>query len=152
MKLNINYVAWGLIALFSIIILINAQSIKQQLINSVNSNSDRGNLKEGFSFGQKNNTDIDDTISRKIKATTEELGGKDGCNEIKKTLEDMKKSCGLECAKCMMNIIGNNTTTKTINIEKIAKNMNDSKDDPDCIKYKQYTELSKNLQNIIDNM
>ena len=161
MKINITYIAWGLIALFSIIILINAQTIKHQVLNSIDkhgllknplSSNYNNNLQEGFSFGKTSETDIDEIIRIKTKSITSELGEKSGVHEIKTTLESLKKLCSLESVKCMTNIIGNNTNTKTINIDKLAKQLKEEREDPDCNKYREYTELSKELQNIIDNI
>ena len=48
----------------------------------------------------------------------------------------------------MMNLLSSNKNTKTINLENILEDP----DNRDCAKYKDYTGLSKQLQNLIDNL
>ena len=91
---------------------------------------------------------MDECITRKITATKNELGGKEGCEDVKKILNDVKQACNLEGAKCMMNLIASSKNSKTINLENIFN----SEDNTEYNKYSHYTELSKSLQNIIDGI
>ena len=69
-------------------------------------------------------------------------------SETKKILLNTKKICDLECAKCMMTMLSDNKSLKTIDLENIL----DDETDENCIKCKKYTELSTSIKSIIDNL
>ena len=151
-------IAFCLLGFFGLIILINGLSIKHNFLNTFygikdfnayNSGDYQLNSREGFT-GEKHIKDdsIDECLKRKVTATTDELGGENGCSDVKKILQEVKKSCCLEGAKCMMNLLSNNKSSKTINLDNILGD----KDNEEGQKYRQYTELSQSLQNIIDNI
>ena len=49
---------------------------------------------------------------------------------------------------CMMKMIDNSKSLKTIDVDNLLFN----EDDENCIKCKKYTELSNTIQNMIDNL
>ena len=107
------------------------------------------NIRENFeSKPEKVDKGVIDFIENKLKGITSEIGGENGKKEIKQVLTNTKKVCNLESAKCMMNMIDENKGPKTINLEKLLED--DSSEN--CIKCKKYTELSKSIQSIIDNL
>ncbi len=158
---TIQWIAYGLLGLFALLILLNGFSIKHNILNSMygykninafNTGEYQLNLREGFVGNKKNEKSIkDDSIDacivRKIDATRDELGGESGCKDIKKILKDVKESCNLEAAKSIMNLLSSNKSAKTINLQNIL----DSEDE-ESKNFQNYTELSKNLQDIIDNI
>jgi len=106
-------------------------------------------LREGFKNSNKVNiNNISDLMSNKIKGLIQELGGNKGKDETIKILKDTKKVCNLECSKCMLQMIDNGKSLKTIDIDNLLFN----EDDENCVKCKKYTELSNTIQNIIDNL
>ena len=106
-------------------------------------------LREGFKNSNKLNiNNISDLMSNKIKGLIQELGGNKGKDETIQILKDTKKVCNLECSKCMLQMIDNGKSLKTIDIENLLFN----EDDENCIKCKKYTELSNTIQNMIDNL
>ena len=158
---TIQWIAYGLLGLFALLILLNGFSIKHNILNSMygykninafNTGEYQLNLREGFVGNKKNEKSIkDDSIDacivRKIDATRDELGGESGCKDIKKILKDVKESCNLEAAKSIMNLLSSNKSAKTINLQNILHS-----EDEESKNFQNYTELSKNLQDIIDNI
>lgn len=138
--------------------LTNKNSLKENYQNSVeNHNNININGQEGFTLREglsiKNSSKVDNDnvfkiIDNKLKGLVEELGGDEGKNETKKILTNTKKICDLECAKCMMTMINDKKSLKTIDLENI---MNDETDD-NCIRCKKYTELSTSIQSIVNNL
>ena len=169
MKTNTNYtfITYGLLTL--LIIFIYSISFKykfktaQQLSfrSFTNVNSNNTNIKENFNGKDKvnegftndssdttKNNDVFKIIENKLKGLVEELGGNEGKSETKKILVNTKKICDLECAKCMMTMISDKKSVKTIDLENIL----DDETDENCIKCKKYTELSTSIKSIIDNL
>ena len=138
--------------------LTNKNSLKENYQNSIdNHNNININGREGFTLREglsiKNSSKVDNDnvfkiIDNKLKGLLEELGGDEGKNETKKILTNTKKICDLECAKCMMTMINDKKSLKTIDLENI---MNDETDD-NCIRCKKYTELSTSIQSIVNNL
>jgi hypothetical protein len=93
------------------------------------------------------NGDVFKVIENKLKGLLQELGGNEGKSETKKILVNTKKICDLECAKCMMTMISDKKSVKTIDLENIL----DDETNENCIKCKKYTELSNSIKSIIDN-
>lgn len=151
------------------------RSLKSSLNNSIdlsfrdntNKNSNVGFLenkllnfrkKEGFTGFKKQkksqeseyvkDEDLFKLIDRKLKSLMEEIGGKQGKNDIKKLLKNTKDICTLECAKCMFNMIDETKEAKSIDIE----NLLNDEDNDNCIKCKKYTELSDTIKSLIDNL
>ena len=58
------------------------------------------------------------------------------------------KICDLECAKCMVTMIDEHKSLKTIDLENILEDETNE----NCIKCKKYTELSSSIKSIIDNL
>jgi len=83
MKLNITYIGWGLILLFSIIILINAQTIKRQILNSTK-------IQEGMDgfggWGESSSTDTTTTTPTTSSGSSDIKELKSNRNEILKML------------------------------------------------------------------
>ena len=129
------------------------RNLKQKLNFKQKTNLNSNKIVEGFSFQSKNEKKINDDntlvlIQRKLKGLTEELGGSKGNKEIKEILKNTKKISDLECAKCMITMIDENKNIQSFDIEKLA-----SDDDNElCVKCKNYTSLSKSIQNIIDSI
>ena len=121
--------------------------LNDNLINNKNNT-----IKEGFtekiSSSKYDNDNIFKIIDNKLKGLVQELGGDKGKAETKKILTSTKKICNLECAKCMMSMIDNNKSIKSIDMDRLL----DNDDDEDCVKCKKYTELSTSIQSIIDNL
>lgn len=124
-----------------------------------NQNSNSSNIKEGFIFNKtddsvtKNASKVETEnlftiIDNKLKGLMLELGGVEGNAETKKLLTSTKKICDLECAKCMMTMISEQKSLKTIDLENIM----DDETNENCLKCKKYTELSKSIASIIDNL
>lgn len=161
MKVN-NYtlITYGLLTLLIIFIYSisfkykfkTAQQLSFRSFTNVNSNKEYfNNKKEGFTNDSNNSTKNDDIfkiIENKLKGLVEELGGHEGKTETKKILVNTKKICDLECAKCMMTMISDKKSVKTIDLENIL----DDESDENCIKCKKYTELSTSIKSIIDNL
>ena len=168
MKTNTNYtfITYGLLTLLIIFIYSisfkykfkTAQQLSFRSFTNVNSNKENFNnkkdskLKEGFTSDTKDatarNDDVFKIIENKLKGLVEELGGNEGKSETKKILVNTKKICDLECAKCMMTMISDKKSVKTIDLENIL----DDETDENCIKCKKYTELSTSIKSIIDNL
>ena len=169
MKTNTNYtfITYGLLTL--LIIFIYSISFKykfktaQQLSFSgfTNSNSNKENFNnkkstnvtEGFTDNDDSNStmkndDLFKVIENKLKGLVQELGGNEGKIETKKILVSTKKICDLECAKCMMTMISDKKSVKTIDLENILEDETNE----NCIKCKKYTELSSSIKSIIDNL
>lgn len=87
-------------------------------------------------------------INRKLESLEKELGGDNGKKDIKNILKKTKKVCDLECSKCIMNMINKNKNIKTIDLDSLVED--DSSND--CIKCKNYTELSNSIKNMIDSL
>ena len=124
-----------------------------------NKNSNSSNIKEGFIFNKtddsvtKNASKVETEnlfkiIDNKLKGLMLEMGGVEGNAETKKLLTSTKKICDLECAKCMMTMISEQKSLKTIDLENIM----DDETNENCLKCKKYTELSKSIASIIDNL
>jgi len=167
---TLRNIAYGVLGIFALFIMLNSFNIKNNIINSVfgignvdalpSINGSSNNIfksqnepvREGFTFntdGDKvEDENLDQCIQRKLTALKSELGGKSGISDIKKILENAKQACNYEASKCMMNLLSSNKNTKTINLENILEDP----DNRDCAKYKDYTGLSKQLQNLIDNL
>jgi hypothetical protein len=123
-----------------------------------NQNSNATNIKEGFSFN--NESKVTDNASKvetqslfkiidnKLKGLMQELGGEEGNAETKKLLTSTKKICDLECAKCMMAMISDKQSLKTIDLE----NLMEDETNENCLRCKKYTELSKSISSVIDNL
>jgi hypothetical protein len=135
-----------------------AQQLSFRSFTNLNSNKENFNNKkdskvtEGFSSTSddtsKKNDDIFKVIDNKLKGLVQELGGNEGKSETKKILVNTKKICDLECSKCMMSMISDKRSVKTIDLENILTDETDE----NCIKYKKYTELSSSIKSIIDNL
>jgi hypothetical protein len=164
---NYTFITYGLLTL--LIIFIYSLSFKykfktaQQLsfrgFTNENSNKENFNnkkdsiIKEGFTYDDNDtsttkNGDVFKVIENKLKGLLQELGGNEGKSETKKILVNTKKICDLECAKCMMTMISDKKSVKTIDLENIL----DDETNENCIKCKKYTELSTSIKSIIDNL
>ena len=169
MKTNTNYtfITYGLLTLLIIFIYSisfkykfkTAQQLSFRSFTNVNSNNTnikenfdgKKNNKEGFTNDSNNitkNNDVFKIIENKLKGLVEELGGNEGKFETKKILVNTKKICDLECAKCMMTMISDKKSVKTIDLENILEDETNE----NCIKCKKYTELSSSIKSIIDNL
>lgn len=169
MKNNNDYtfITYGLLTLLIIFIYSisfkykfkTAQQLSFRSFTNLNSNKENFSgkqdnvsnvsTKEGFaSTDTTKNDDVFKVIENKLKGLLEELGGNEGKSETKKILVNTKKICDLECAKCMMTMINDKKSLKTINLENIL----DDETDENCIKCKKYTELSGHIKSIIDNL
>jgi len=172
MKTNTNYtfITYGLLTLLIIFIyslsfkykfktaqqlsfrgFTNANSNKENFNN--NNNKKNISIKEGFTYDTDSNSttkngDVFKVIENKLKGLVQELGGTEGKTETKKILLNTKKICDLECAKCMMTMLSDNKSLKTIDLENIL----DDETDENCIKCRKYTELSTSIKSIIDNL
>lgn len=166
---TIRNIAYGILGLLALLIFINSFNIKNSILNSLfgvkNMNAIKGNyendrqyktfkegftVKEGFKFDTDTveDDDIDKCIARKIKSLKSELGEEKGINDIKKILKNAKKVCNYEATKCMMNLLSDNKTTKSVDMENLLKDP----DNKDCKRCNDYTELSEKLKSIIDNL
>ena len=169
---NYTFITYGLLTLLIIFIYSisfkykfkTAQHLSFRSITNVNSNKENFNNKEnsnakkdtkvteGFSNTTNDNTmkndDIFKIIENKLNGLVQELGGNEGKSETKKILVNTKKICDLECAKCMMTMISDKKSVKTIDLENILTDETDE----NCIKCKKYTELSSSIKSIIDNL
>jgi len=158
---NYTFITYGLLTLLIIFIYSisfkykfkTAQQLSFRSLTNVNSNKETfNNKKEGFTNDStntaKNNDDIFKIIENKLKGLVEELGGNEGKSETKKILVNTKKICDLECAKCMMTMISDKKSVKTIDLENILEDETNE----NCIRCKKYTELSSSIKSIIDNI
>ena len=163
---NYTFITYGLLTLLIIFIYSisfkykfkTAQHLSFRSITNVNSNKENfipkkdSNVIEGFSSTTNDNTmkndDIFKIIENKLKGLVQELGGNEGKTETKKILVNTKKICDLECAKCMMTMMSEKKSMKTIDLENILADETDE----NCIKCKKYTELSSSIKSIIDNL
>ena len=159
---NYTFITYGLLTLLIIFIYSisfkykfkTAQQLSFRGFTNANSNKENfDNIKEGFtdetdSNSTMKNGDVFKVIENKLKGLVQELGGNDGKTETKKILVSTKKICDLECAKCMMTLISDKKSLKTIDLENIL----DDETDENCIKCKKYTELSTSIKSIIDNL
>lgn len=158
---NYTFITYGLLTLLIIFIYSisfkfkfkTAQQLSFREFTNVNSNTIKENFngKEAFTSDNTNtntNDDIFKVIENKLKGLVEELGGQEGKTETKKILVNTKKICDLECAKCMMTMISDKKSVKTIDLENIL----DDETNENCIKCKKYTELSTAIKSIIDNL
>ena len=166
MKNNNDYtfITYGLLTLLIIFIYSisfkykfkTAQQLSFRSFTNLNSNKenfsvkqDNISTKEGFaSTDTTKNDDVFKVIENKLKGLLEELGGNEGKSETKKILVNTKKICDLECAKCMMTMINDKKSVKTIDLENILEDETNE----NCIKCKKYTELSSSIKSIIDNL
>ena len=157
---NYTFITYGLLTLLIIFIYSisfkykfkTAQQLSFRSFTNVNSNKEKSKGKEGFTNDENanatKNDDVFKVIENKLKGLVQELGGNEGKSETKKILVNTKKICDLECAKCMMTMISEKKTVKTIDLENIlADETNEN-----CIKCKKYTELSTSIKSIIDNL
>jgi len=166
---NYTFITYGLLTLLIIFIYSisfkykfkTAQQLSFRGFTNANSNKENfdnikkkdSNIKEGFtdendSSSTTKNGDVFKVIENKLKGLVQELGGNEGKSETKKILLNTKKICDLECAKCMMTMLSDNKSLKTIDLENIL----DDETDENCIKCKKYTELSTSIKSIIDNL
>lgn len=158
---NYTFITYGLLTLLIIFIYSisfkykfkTAQQLSFRSLTNVNSNKETfNNKKEGFTNDStnttKNNDDIFKIIENKLKGLVEELGGHEGKSETKKVLINTKKICDLECAKCMMTMMSDKKSLKTIDLENILEDETNE----NCIRCKKYTELSSSIKSIIDNL
>jgi len=163
---NYTFITYGLLTLLIIFIYSisfkykfkTAQHLSFRSITNLNSNKENFNAKkdsnviEGFSSTTNDNTmkndDIFKIIENKLKGLVQELGGNEGKTETKKILVNTKKICDLECAKCMMTMMSEKKSMKTIDLENILADETDE----NCMKCKKYTELSSSIKSIIDNL
>jgi len=164
---NYTFITYGLLVLLIIFIYSltfkykfkTAQQLSFRGFTNANSNKENFNNKkksdivEGFTDDYDNasvtkNDDVFKVIENKLKGLVQELGGNEGKTETKKILVSTKKICDLECAKCMMTMISDKKSLKTIDLENIL----DDETDENCIKCKKYTELSSHIKSIIDNL
>ena len=155
---NYTFITYGLLTLLIIFIYSvsfkykfkTAQQLSFRSLTNVNSNKENfNNKKEGFTNDAPatKNDDVFKVIENKLKGLVEELGGHEGKTETKKILVNTKKICDLECAKCMMTMISDKKSVKTIDLENILADESNE----NCIKCKKYTELSNSIKSIIDN-
>ena len=155
----LKYLTYIILLILAIFIICYTFIFKQNLIKMFNLNKikfdDTSKLissptvREGFKNGD--NIDIHnvgDLMRNKIKGLIQELGGKEGKQETIDILKNTKKVCNLECSKCMLQMIDNGKSLKTIDIDNLLFN----EDDENCVKCKKYTELSNTIQNMIDNL
>jgi hypothetical protein len=163
---NYTFITYGLLTLLIIFIYSisfkykfkTAQHLSFRTITNVNSNKENfitnkdSKVTEGFSSTTNDNTmkndDIFKIIENKLKGLVQELGGSEGKSETKKILVNTKKICDLECAKCMMTMMSEKKSMKTIDLENILADETDE----NCMKCKKYTELSSSIKSIIDNL
>ena len=162
---NFTFIGYALLSI--LIIFIFSLSFKYKFKTAqnfsfrslTNQNSNATNVKEGFSFNNTeskvtNNASKVETesllkiIDNKLKGLMQELGGEEGNADTKKLLTSTKKICDLECAKCMTSMISEQKSLKTIDLENI---MNDETNE-NCLKCRKYTELSKSIESIINNL
>ena len=153
MYIKFGYVVLAILFIIIFCIFINFKNNKieyNSIRNNTNINSNSNSNKEGYKNIKETNTnnDIVFIIENKLKSLTEELGGKNGKKEVTDILKNSREIINLECAKCMMDMIQNTKGAKSINIEDLLDNSNDD----NCNKCKKYTELSKTISNIIDNI
>ena len=162
----LKYFTYIILFILAIFIICYSFIFKQSLVKTFNlnkknfSDTEIPRYKEGFniiknndSINIKNNNSINinnigNLMGNKIKGLVAEIGGKEGKLETVAILKNTKKVCNLECAKCMMKMIDNSKSLKTIDIDNLLFN----EDDENCIKCKKYTELSNTIQNMIDNL
>lgn len=163
---NYTFITYGLLTLLIIFIYSisfkykfkTAQQLSFRSLTNLNSNKENFNNKEKFkgkegftndtNANATKNDDIFKVIENKLKGLVEELGGQEGKSETKKILVNTKKICDLECAKCMMTMISDKKSVKTIDLENILEDETNE----NCIKCKKYTELSSSIKSIIDNL
>ena len=166
MKLNYNflkYFTYIILFILAIFIICYSFSFKQSLVKTFNLNKKKFSYsstpiyREGFEILKNkdnnnsntiNSNNIGELMFNKVKGLVEEIGGKEGKQETITILKNTKKVCNLECAKCMMKMIDNSKSLKTIDVDNLLFN----EDDENCIKCKKYTELSNTIQNMIDNL
>ena len=152
--------AYGLLIFLFVLVIISTFKFKYRVIQNLNFrdktnlNSNAGNRSAVEGFGGRNeknfkkDDDIFILIERKLQGLSQELGGDKGKKEVKEILTNTRKICNLECAKCMMNMIEENKGIKSIDLDKLA----DDESSENCIKCKQYTELSDSIKSMIDNL
>tara|TARA_Y100001970_G_C14177591_1_gene827904 strand:+ start:479 stop:1009 length:531 start_codon:yes stop_codon:yes gene_type:complete len=130
---------------------INVNAKKLAALNSSNIEGfGTGILKQnkGDPFKNNENENVFKVIENKLRGLTEEIGGESGKKEVKQILVNTKKICNLECAKCMMTMIDDNKSGKTIDLDKMIED----EDDENCIKCRKYTDLSDSIKSMIDNL
>jgi hypothetical protein len=158
----ISYVLLSILILFIFSLSFNykfktAQNFSFRSLTNQNSNAT--NIKEGFSFNNSEAKVTDNAskvetqslfkiIDNKLKGLMQELGGEEGNAETKKLLTSTKKICDLECAKCMMTMISEKQSLKTIDLENIMEDETNE----NCILCKKYTQLSQSIDSIISNL
>ena len=150
---NLAYTVLGFLFIIIIFSCFNYQKKVVQNL-SFRENTNLNSNIEGFTNNtlKKNNFNKDDDlfkmIQNKLKGLTEELGGKDGQQEVKDLLLNTKKIINLECAKCMVDMLDENKGNRTIDVEKLINTNNND----NCSKCKKYTELSNTIKSMIDNL
>ena len=152
--------AYGVLEFLIILIIFNCVNTHASVIDKLrlkNTNLNSNLItKEGFTSSSfksektkvENDNDIFKIIENKLRGLTEEIGGKSGKKEMKSILTNTKKICDIECSKCMMTMLEDTKSGKTINVEELL----DDENNDNCIKCKKYTELSSTIQSLIDNL
>ena len=148
-------IAYTVLVILFIIIFFTCFNYKKRItpvqnlsFRSINSN------KEGFIGNDKlkenkyNENSVYKLLENKLRGLTEEIGGEKGKREITSLLINTKKILNLECAKCMINMIDDNTKSKTIDID----NLIDNENNVNCNRCKKFTELSDTITSLIDNL
>tara|TARA_B100000424_G_scaffold4807_1_gene3576 strand:- start:1276 stop:1746 length:471 start_codon:yes stop_codon:yes gene_type:complete len=149
--------AYTILAVLFIIIIFSCFNYQKRLVQNLSFRevTNLNSNKEGFTSRNKlkenkfnSNDNLLKMIENKLRGLTEELGGNDGKKEVKSLLTSTKKILNLECAKCMMNMLDDNKDAKSINVENLIEEGNDT----NCIKCKKYTELSDTISSMINNL
>tara|TARA_Y100001970_G_C14252311_1_gene872760 strand:+ start:3850 stop:4326 length:477 start_codon:yes stop_codon:yes gene_type:complete len=148
-------VAYTILAILFIIIIFSCFNYQTQVVQNLAFRGiiNRNSNVEGFTSNnlKKNDykdEDLSSIITNKLKALNEEIGGSQGTKDVKKLLTDTKKVINLECAKCMMSMLDDNKSGRTMDFEKLL----DDDNDENCSKCKKYTELSSTITSMIDNL
>tara|TARA_E500000178_G_scaffold314675_1_gene333085 strand:- start:19 stop:516 length:498 start_codon:yes stop_codon:yes gene_type:complete len=157
----LKYFTYIILFILAIFIICYSFIFKQSLVKTFNFNKKKFSdsstpiYREGFEMLKNkdkatsiNSNNIAELMFNKVKGLVQEIGGKEGKQETINILKNTKRVCNLECAKCMMKMIDNSKSLKTIDIDNLLFN----EDDENCIKCKKYTELSNTIQNMIDNL
>lgn len=159
-----QYIMYGLLFIVAVYIFCLCFHFQETTVKALNGslqeyikNNKYGSPIEGFSnstFYNKNSGNFEkkdntfEAIENKLRSLTEELGGKNGKKEIKELLTNTKKIMKMECAKCMMNMVNNNKTSTSIEIE----NMIDEDNEDNCNKCRRYTELVDTIESVLQDL
>ena len=148
-------VAYTILAILFIIIIFSCFNYQTQVVQNlafrgiINRNSNiEGFTSNNLKKNDYKDEDLSSIITNKLKALNEEIGGSQGTKDVKKLLTDTKKVINLECAKCMMSMLDDNKSGRTMDFEKLL----DDDNDENCSKCKKYTELSSTITSMIDNL